>query len=100
MFYPAFLDLRNRAVLVVGGGAVAERKIDALLAAEATVTVVSPAVTVQIQTMNQSGTITLKRRTFSDSDVEGMALVISATDDPETQKQVAAATRAKKIFIN
>jgi precorrin-2 dehydrogenase/sirohydrochlorin ferrochelatase len=100
MFYPAFLDLRKRHVLVVGGGAVAERKVDALLAAEAIITVVSPSVTEQIQTLNQAGTVTLQRRTFVDSDLDGMALVISATDDPETQKHVAAAARAKNIFIN
>ena len=62
MFYPVFLDLRGRPVLVVGGGEVAERKVEALLEAEARVTVVSPEATPALQQHSARGQVTLHRR--------------------------------------
>ena len=100
MFYPLFMDLRGRRVLVVGGGDVAERKVDSLLQAEASVTVVSPDLTPGLQKLQESGAIRSIRRKFDEPDLEDALLVISATDDPDTQNRVAAAARARKILVN
>ena len=100
MFYPLFMDLRGRRVLVVGGGDVAERKVDSLLQAEASVTVVSPDLTPGLQKLQESGAIRSIRRKFDEPDLEDALLVISATDDPDIQKRVAALARAKRILVN
>jgi precorrin-2 dehydrogenase / sirohydrochlorin ferrochelatase len=100
MFYPLFMDLRGRRVLVVGGGDVAERKVDSLLQAEASVTVVSPDLTPGLQKLQESGAIRSIRRKFDEPDLEDALLVISATDDPDLQKRVATLARAKRILIN
>ena len=100
MFYPAFINLENRPVLVVGGGAVAERKIETLLEAGALVTVVSPEITPQLQEYAQSQRINFRQRGFIPSDVDGVALVISATDDPAAQSEVASIAAAKNILVN
>jgi precorrin-2 dehydrogenase/sirohydrochlorin ferrochelatase len=96
VFYPLFLDLQGRNVLVVGGGAVAERKVEPLLAAGAVVTLVAPDVTPSLAGL----TIRLQRRKFVEEDLDGMVLVISATDDRAAQEQIAAAARARNIPIN
>jgi precorrin-2 dehydrogenase/sirohydrochlorin ferrochelatase len=96
VFYPLFLDLQGRPVLVVGGGAVAERKVESLLAAGAVVNLVAPDVTPSLARLS----IRLQRRKFVEADLDGMMLVISATDDRAVQEQIAAAARARNIPIN
>jgi siroheme synthase-like protein len=100
MFYPVFINLRNRPVLVVGGGTVAERKVETLLEAGAAVTVVSPEATKQLLERAHCGRITLHRRCFVAADMDGAALAISATDDAATQLEVASIATAKNILIN
>lgn len=100
MFYPLFLELQDRSVLVVGGGAVAERKVESLLAAGAAVVLVAPVVTSSLSELGSSKTIQLRLRKFAESDLEGIVLVISATDDPAAQEQIAAAARSRSIPIN
>jgi precorrin-2 dehydrogenase/sirohydrochlorin ferrochelatase len=100
MFYPAFIDLENRLVLVVGGGIVAERKVETLLETGALITVVSPQITEQLQGYSQSKRITVRQRGFLPSDVDGVSLVISATDDSKTQTEVAAVAASKNILVN
>jgi precorrin-2 dehydrogenase/sirohydrochlorin ferrochelatase len=100
VFYPLFLDLQDRRVLVVGGGAVAERKVESLLAAGAAVILVSPVVTSSLTELASSNTIQLRLRRFVELDLDGMVLVVSATDDPAAQEQIAAAARSRNIPIN
>ena len=100
MFYPLFMDLRDRPVLIVGGGPVAERKVESVIEAGAAVTLVAPKLTSELQRLAASGSIEVRQREFKDADLEGALLVISATDDPATQEQVAIAARARKIPVN
>jgi precorrin-2 dehydrogenase/sirohydrochlorin ferrochelatase len=100
VFYPLFLELQGRRVLVVGGGAVAERKVESLLAAGASVTVVAPDVTEVLKKLAAAAAIQLQQRKFTAGDLEGMALVISATNDPTAQDAIASAARARGILIN
>ena len=100
MFYPAFIDLENRPVLVVGGGIIAQRKVETLLEAGALVTVVSPQITEQLDAYGQSNRISVRQRGFIPSDVDGVSLVISATDDPTTQTEVASIAASKNVLVN
>lgn len=100
MFYPVFMDLRDRPVLVVGGGTVATRKVESLIEAEATITLVAPDVTETLQRFGQSGSIRIHQRNFRETDLDGALLVITATDDPAIQEEVAAAARARRIPVN
>lgn len=98
--YPVMLDLRRQPCLVVGGGQVALRKLESLLFEGAAVTVVASAVVDGIAQLAALGTITLCRRPFVPSDVEGCRLVMGATDEPEVNRQVATAARARGIWVN
>jgi siroheme synthase-like protein len=100
MYYPVFIDLRGRPVLVVGGGVVAERKVESLLEAEAAITVVSPDATEKLIESAGRGEIVLNRRRFRESDLDGVTLAISATGDLAVQQEVAALARSKKILVN
>lgn len=100
MYFPVFIELNGRRVLVVGAGEIAERKVESLVAAEAEVTVVSPEATANLHGMARRGAIRLLERPFEESDLAGAVLVITATDRPEVQRQVVQAGRAKGILVN
>ncbi len=99
-YYPVFLDLRDREVVVVGGGAVAERKVRELLDAGACVRVISRALTPALEVLVESGRIVFRRGEFDEADLEGAWLVLSATDDAEANRRVAEAAARHRLFCN
>jgi siroheme synthase-like protein len=97
--FPVFLKLAGRAVLVVGAGPVAERKVEALVEAGARVRLVSPDATADLGRMADEGRLQWVPRRFEERDVEGAWLVVSATGDPDTQRRVTAAAEARRLFV-
>ena len=93
--FPAFLKLRDRPVVVVGGGPVAASKLRALLAAGASVTVVAPEVTAEVA---RSG-VAVRRRPFRDSDLDGAWLAVAAAP-AEVNREVARAAAERHLFVN
>lgn len=98
--YPIFLKLDRKPVLVVGGGRVAERKINVLLDAGAHITVVSPQITDGIEKLATAHRIDLVRRKFEPTDLDRQSLVVASTADRRTNAEIAAAARERNIFIN
>ena len=99
-YFAAFLDLRGRRCLVVGGGEIGERKARALLQCGAQVTVVSPAVTRGLAALAAVGRILGRRRPFRRSDLRGCALVVAATGDAAVDDAVAAVARRARVLVN
>jgi precorrin-2 dehydrogenase/sirohydrochlorin ferrochelatase len=87
-FYPICLDLEGKTCVVVGGGRVAERKVLGLLSCSAQVSVISPELTEELLCLQNEGIIKWINREYRPGDLEQAFLVIAATDDEETQKQV------------
>lgn len=88
-YYPVFLNLQNKKIVVIGGGKVAERKVISLLRAGGEVTVVSPTITARLEREKSRGSISHLRRRFLEKDLAGAFLVISATDSPEINSKAA-----------
>jgi len=99
-YFAAFLDLRGRRCLVVGGGAVGERKVQDLLRSGAHVTVVSPRLTPDLAALARVGLITHRPRPFRRADVRGARLVIAATGAPGVDAAVAAEARRRRALVN
>jgi precorrin-2 dehydrogenase/sirohydrochlorin ferrochelatase len=87
-YYPVNLDIQNRKCLVVGGGSVGTRKIMTLLECGAVVTVVSFDVAEELLELAEKKMIELKKRPYESSDIDGMFLVIGATDNEELNWQI------------
>ena len=98
--YPIFAVIEDKPCLVVGGGAVGERKVQDLMAAGARVTVVSPTLTPELVSLASRGEIRYLAADFTESQVEGMTLVMAATDDPTVNARVSAAAQARAIWVN
>jgi uroporphyrin-III C-methyltransferase/precorrin-2 dehydrogenase/sirohydrochlorin ferrochelatase len=96
--YPLALRLEGRRVLVVGGGAVATRRVPALLAAGARVVLVSPELTPALHGQADAGRIAWIARRFEASDVDGCWLVSVAVDDSAAAEQVSAAAEERRVF--
>jgi uroporphyrin-III C-methyltransferase / precorrin-2 dehydrogenase / sirohydrochlorin ferrochelatase len=92
------LRLRGRRVLVVGGGAVATRRVPALLDAGADVLLVSPEVTTGLEDLAAAGRIHWEERAYRDGDCVGAWLVCACTDRPEVNAEVAAAAEELRTW--
>lgn len=98
--YPVFLDIEDRDVVVVGGGAVSERKIESLLRCGGRVTVVAPEVTPRIESWAAAGRVTLHRRPYEATDVDGVMIAVASTSNAAVNARVAADARAKNALVN
>ncbi|HVO32821.1 MAG TPA: bifunctional precorrin-2 dehydrogenase/sirohydrochlorin ferrochelatase [Elusimicrobiota bacterium] len=99
-YYPVYLDLRDRSVLIVGGGRIAAQKIRGLTDTRCRIHVVAPDVRPAIAMLARRKRIHWSRRTYRTSDLNGARLVIAATDDPALQKRIADEARARRVWIN
>lgn len=99
-YYPIQLDIQNRPCLVVGGGGVGTRKVRTLLKCGAQVTVVSPEVSPQIEKLASDGKITLKTRKYRSEDINGMVLVMGATNDESLNHEISQAAQTVQIPCN
>jgi siroheme synthase-like protein len=94
--YPVFLDLKDRPVLVVGGGKVGLRKTRGLLEAGARVTVIAP----EWESDFESLPVRLVPRRFRASDLGNAVLVFAATNDRLTNHRIGIAAKGKGVFAN
>jgi uroporphyrin-III C-methyltransferase / precorrin-2 dehydrogenase / sirohydrochlorin ferrochelatase len=99
-FLPLFVKLDQRAVLVVGGGDVAARKIRLLRAANADITVVAPVLCAELAALGATGALHHIDTEFAPSQITRQRLVIAATDDPMINEAVARAANAAGVLVN
>ena len=99
-YYPVNLDIQNRNCLVVGGGSVGTRKVTTLLNCGARVAVISPEATARLLEMAASGSIELKKRAFRPSDLDGMFLVVGATDNEDLNREIHKGAERLGLLCN
>ena len=96
--YPVGLRLAGRLVVVVGGGAVGQRRTGGLLAAKADVLLISPHVTASLEAMAAGERLRWLPRAYQNGDLDGAWYVHACTDDPAANAAVAAEAEARRIF--
>ncbi len=96
---PLNIDVRGMTVLVVGGGAVAERKTTTLLEAGAAVRIIAPEATTELSRLAATGAVDLKSGCYEPGDLHGAFLVVAATNDPATNGRVAADARQQGLLV-
>ena len=99
-YYPIFLEMKDRRCVVIGGGAVAKRKVEGLVAVGANVTVISPAITDGLRDLLKQNALRHVAREYQAGDRAGYDLVFVATDNPETNAAVADEAPSLRIWVN
>ena len=99
-YYPVFLNLSGQRCLVVGGGAVAERKVEGLLEAEASVTIVSPTLTDALERRVKEKKIRHYMREYRKGDLAGYRLGFVATDNPQINRAVYEEAQEAGVLLN
>lgn len=100
MNYPIYLDLRGRRCVVVGGGSVAERKVNVLIERDAEVVVISPELSPRLAGLAREGKIAHVPRAYAPGDLEDVWLVFGATDDRATNAAVFEEAEARGVPVN
>jgi precorrin-2 dehydrogenase/sirohydrochlorin ferrochelatase len=99
--YPInMIGLEQRRSVVVGGGNVAARKVAGLIEAGAHVTVISPALAPELETLAEAGRIIFIDRPYRRGDLAGAFLVIAATDDPAANQAVWREAEQRGCLVN
>lgn len=99
-YYPVFLNLSGKRAVVIGGGAVTERKVATLLACGAQVTLISPELTPELERLVLEGAITARRRSYVPGDVKDAYIAVVGTDDLEVNHQAANEARQERVLVN
>lgn len=99
-YYPVYIQLSDQPCVVVGGGKIAEGKVEGLLAAQADVTVIAPDLTVHLRELVEEKKVTYLARTYQPGDLTGTFMVICATDQTEINHQVWQEASANRQLVN
>ena len=99
-YFPLFMDLEDRDVLVAGGGEKALQKLRLLAKTTARATVVAETVSSEIAALARRRTVSLQLRRLRPEDVKGKALAIGADDSAECNAELARAARAAGVPVN
>jgi precorrin-2 dehydrogenase/sirohydrochlorin ferrochelatase len=99
-YYPILLELKGKRVLVVGGGRVAQRKIETLLEHGALVNVVAKELNSPIASLAEKGLIHYAGQDFSESHLDKIFLVIAATSDVSLNRHVSEKAQQKGLLVN
>jgi len=99
-YFPAFLDLQGRSVVVIGGGRVAERKVLTLLACGARVTVISPRMTPKLTYLARAGGIRHYSRSWRPADFKEAILIMATTDDRKANAEIARRAHSNFRLVN
>ena len=100
-YLPLFIDVTGKKCLVVGGGKVASRKLIPILSTNMSVTLISPDVIDEIHLKsNEHKNLKIIKRKFNKEDIEDQFLIVAATNDTKTNKEIAKISKEKNILVN
>jgi precorrin-2 dehydrogenase/sirohydrochlorin ferrochelatase len=99
-YYPVNLNMTNKRCVVVGGGDIAERKVERLLECGAQVTVVSKSLTPVLKARKKTGQMDHIDRDYEDQTLDGAFMVIGATDRNDVNERISKEAMARGLLVN
>ena len=99
-YFPLFVDLKDKNILVIGGGKVAFRKVLKLIPFEAKIIIVSPEICIELEKLLEDQNLIYKKKKVEIDDIKKSFIVISATNDRNINNLIAATCKENNIFVN
>jgi len=99
-FFPIFLNLKNKKILVIGGGKIATNKTKRLLKFSSNITIISPTINSKLEKLIKKRDLIYIQKRYNKSDLNDFFLVICAINSISLQKEIANVCEEKKILFN
>ncbi|HIZ82641.1 MAG TPA: bifunctional precorrin-2 dehydrogenase/sirohydrochlorin ferrochelatase [Candidatus Mediterraneibacter pullistercoris] len=99
-YFPMFVNLAEKKILVVGGGNVALRRIMTLLKFGADIHVIAPEICEELACLAEEGELSVELRKYQPGDIRGAQIVLAASDDRDTNHRIWEECRAAGITVN
>ena len=100
VYYPAFIDIKDRNCLVIGGGNIGEEKVQKLLECEAKVIVISPEVNPGVSDLARDSRIEWRQRPYRSGDLSDAFICIASTDDNAVNREIAREAEERNVLLN
>lgn len=100
LYFPVFINLSEKKVIVVGAGTIAKRRIRTLLEFTNHLYVVAPEINNELLNLEKDGQITILRKHYEETDIYDADLVIAATSNAQTNNDIYAICKTRNIFVN
>ena len=102
LFFPLFVDLTKKSIIVIGAGKIAARRVKSLLPFVGDMKVIAPEVSSEITEMAASsgGALVIEQRPFESSDLDDADMVLAVTNDKELNTRIGTLCNEKKILVN
>lgn len=99
-YFPMFVDLSDKNIVVVGGGNIATRRVKTLLQFTRNVTAVAPIVTPELMELGKTGMANVLQRAVKHSDLTMAYMVIAATNDHKLNDEIYRVCKEEGIYVN
>ena len=99
-YFPTFLNLKNKKILIIGGGNIAYNKLEKLLDFTDNITLIAEEFSDEIEKIVKEQNLPKITRSYQKNDIDGFDVVITAVDDMELQKKIFEESRGKNILVN
>ena len=102
LYFPLFVDLTKKSIIVIGAGKIAARRVKSLLPFVGDMKVIAPEISSEITEMAAAseGALVIEQRPFESSDLDGADMVLAVTNDKELNTRIGALCKEKKILVN
>jgi precorrin-2 dehydrogenase/sirohydrochlorin ferrochelatase len=99
-YFPAFIKLDGRKVLIVGGGKIASEKLEKILDFTSDVSIITPKLSSKMQILIKNNDLYFEKRVYKKGDIYGFNIVIIAVDNIEIQKSIYEESRNRGVLCN
>lgn len=99
-YFPMFVDLSEKKVVIAGAGTIAKRRIRAMTEFTNRLVVIAPEVNAELKKLEEAGKLTILRKTYEREDIYDAALVIAATNDKKTNQEIYTVCKCLGIPVN
>ena len=100
LYFPLFVDLSEKRIVVIGAGTIAKRRINVLYDFAEQITVIAPEIHPDIEMLADTGKLRIVRKNYESADLDDADIVFAATNDKKVNREIAKLCRERHIPVN